>query len=207
MSVYSGLNKPLEKDFEILIASFIENKVGISANFLTNDLAENLKINLLSLLEQKLMFAAGTGNAEKLAHNNSIRSDSIYWLDRKHDNKFENEFFDHIEDFIRYLNHSCYAGIKGYEFHYSLYEIGSFYKKHLDQFQNNQSRQYSLISYLNNDWKEEDGGNLLIHQLNNNQEISPTQGKTVFFKSNELAHEVLITQQRRMSITGWLKKD
>jgi len=207
MSVNSGLNKPMEKDFEILIASFIENKVGISANFLKNDLADNLKINLLSLLEQKLMFAAGTGNGERVTQNNSVRSDSIYWLDRKHDNEFENAFFDHIEDFIRYLNHSCYAGINGYEFHYSLYEIGSFYKKHLDQFQNNQSRQYSLISYLNNDWKEEDGGNLLIHQLNNNQKISPTQGKTVFFKSNELAHEVLITQQRRMSITGWLKRD
>ena len=138
MSVNSGLNKPLEKDFEILIASFIENKVGISANFLKNSLAENLKINLLSLLEQKLMFAAGTGNAEKLIQNNSVRGDSIYWLDRKHDNEFENEFFDHIEDFIRYLNHSCYAGITGYEFHYSLYEIGSYYKKHLDQFQNNQ---------------------------------------------------------------------
>jgi len=207
MSVNSGLNKPMEKDFEILIASFIENKVGISANFLRNDLADNLKINLLSLLEQKLMFAAGTGNADRVTQNNSVRSDSIYWLDRKHDNEFENAFFDHIEDFIRYLNHSCYAGITGYEFHYSLYEIGSFYKKHLDQFQNNQSRQYSLISYLNNDWKEEDGGNLLIHQLNNNQKISPTQGKTVFFKSNELEHEVLKTSRRRMSITGWLKRD
>ena len=112
-----------------------------------------------------------------------------------------------IEDFIKYLNNSCYAGITGYEFNYSLYEKGSFYKKHLDQFQNNTSRQYSIISYLNSDWIEGDGGQLMIHQPNNNQTISPTQGKTVFFKSNELAHEVLVTQQRRMSITGWLKRD
>jgi len=47
----------------------------------------------------------------------------------------------------------------------------------------------------------------MIHQENNNQKISPTQGKTVFFKSNELVHEVLVTQNTRMSITGWLKSD
>lgn len=197
----------MEKDFETLIASFIENKVGISNHFLSDDLANHLKQNLLSLFDDKLLTVAGTGNAEKLNHNSAVRSDSIYWLDRKHENKYENEFFDQIEDFIKYLNKSCYAGITGYEFHYSLYEKGSFYKKHLDQFQNNTSRQYSLISYLNADWIQSDGGQLMIHQPNNNQTISPTQGKTVFFKSNELLHEVLVTQQRRMSITGWLKRD
>lgn len=197
----------MEKDFETLIAGFIENKVGISNHFLSNDLANHLKKNLLALFDEKLLVTAGTGNAEKLNHNSAVRSDSIYWLDRKNENQYENDFFDQVEDFIKYLNRSCYAGITGYEFHYSLYEIGSFYKKHLDQFQNNSSRQYSLISYLNADWIEGDGGQLMIHQPNNNQTISPTQGKTVFFKSNELVHEVLVTQQRRMSITGWLKRD
>lgn len=197
----------MEKDFETLIASFIENKVGISNHFLSDDLANHLKQNLLNLFDEKLLVAVGTGNAEKLNHNSAVRSDSIYWLDRKNENQYENEFFDQVEDFIKYLNRSCYAGITGYEFHYSLYEIGSFYKKHLDQFQNNTSRQYSLISYLNADWIEGDGGQLMIHQPNNDQTISPTQGKTVFFKSNELVHEVLVTQQRRMSITGWLKRD
>lgn len=197
----------MEKDFETLIAGFIENKVGISNHFLSDDLASHLKVNLLKLYDEKLLLVAGTGNAEKLNHNSAVRSDSIYWLDRKHENQYENEFFDQIEDFIKYLNRSCYTGITGYEFHYSLYEKGSFYKKHLDQFQNNSSRQYSLISYLNADWVEGDGGQLMIHQPNNNQTISPTQGKTVFFKSNELLHEVLVTQQRRMSITGWLKRD
>ena len=92
-----------------------------------------------------------------------------------------------------------------YEFHYSLYEKGDFYLPHYDQFQNNSSRKYSMISYLNNDWQPKDGGELLIHQENNNQKIAPTQGKTVFFKSDELLHEVLVTQNTRMSITGWLK--
>ncbi len=197
----------MENSFEDLIATYIENKVGISNQFLSNELADNLKQNLLALNAKSLLVAAGIGNSEKVSYDGAIRSDSIYWLDKKHNNEFENIFFEQIEAFILYLNESCYAGITGYEFHYSLYEPGDFYLKHLDQFKNNPSRKYSMISYLNSDWVESDGGELLIHQDNNNQKISPTQGKTVFFKSDELVHEVLVTHNTRMSITGWLKSD
>ncbi|MFV8369880.1 2OG-Fe(II) oxygenase [Flavobacterium sp. LB2R40] len=197
----------MENSFEALIATYIENKVGISEDFLSTHLANNLKQNLLALNQKSLLMEAGIGNSEKVSYDGAIRSDSIYWLDKKHNNAFENEFFTQIEAFIVYLNQSCYAGITGYEFHYSLYEAGDFYLKHLDQFKNNPSRKYSMISYLNSNWQESDGGELLIHQADNNQKIAPTQGKTVFFKSDELVHEVLVTQNTRMSITGWLKSD
>lgn len=197
----------MENSFEDLIATYIDNKVGICEHFLSTELANNLKQNLLDLNAKSLLLDAGVGNLDKVTYDGAIRSDSIYWLDKKHNNAFENEFFVQIETFIAYLNSSCYAGITGYEFHYSLYEKGDFYLKHLDQFKNNPSRKYSMISYLNANWEESDGGELLIHQLNNNQKISPTQGKTVFFKSDELVHEVLVTQNTRMSITGWLKSD
>ncbi len=197
----------MENSFEDLIATYIENKVGISEHFLSTNLANNLKQNLIALNQKSLLMEAGIGNSEKLTYDGAIRSDSIYWLDKKNNNVFENEFFAQIEAFIMYLNQSCYAGITGYEFHYSLYESGDFYLKHLDQFKNNPSRKYSMISYLNSNWQETDGGELLIHQVNNNQKITPTQGKTVFFKSDELVHEVLVTQNTRMSIKGWLKRD
>ena len=197
----------MENSFEALIATYIENKVGISEHFLSTNLANNLKQNLIFLNQKSLLTEAGIGNSEKVTYDGAIRSDSIYWLDKKNNNQFENEFFIQIEAFIVYLNQSCYAGITGYEFHYSLYESGDFYLKHLDQFKNNPSRKYSMISYLNSNWQETDGGELLILQVNNNQKIAPTQGKTVFFKSDELVHEVLVTQNTRMSITGWLKSD
>ena len=196
----------MEASFETLIASYIENKVGIANHFLSDGLCQHLKANLESLNANNLLLKAGVGNDTKLQQNSQIRSDTIYWLDKKHNNIYENEFFEKIEAFILYLNQSCYAGITDYEFHYSLYEAGDFYKKHLDQFQDNSSRQYSMISYLNADWEMQDGGELQIYQTNNNQTISPTQGKTVFFKSNELEHEVLVTNERRMSVTGWLKR-
>lgn len=197
----------MDDSFEDLIASYIENKIGISERFMSDALADNLKQNLIDLNAASLLLTAGIGNSEKFALDGTIRKDTIYWLDKKHNNVFENEFFDIIDAFVLYLNESCFAGITGYEFHYSLYEKGDFYLKHLDQFKNNSSRKYSMISYLNSSWIESDGGELMIHQNNSQQKISPIQGKTVFFKSNELVHEVLVTQNTRMSITGWLKSD
>lgn len=197
----------MENTFEELIASYIQNKVGMAEHFLSDALAMGLKQNLLLLNQQNLLIDAGTGNSNVISYDSAVRSDSIYWLDKKHNNVFENEFFELIEGFIQYLNESCYAGITGYEFHYSLYESGDFYLKHLDQFKTNPSRKYSMISYLNLNWQESDGGELLIHQLNKNQKIAPTQGKTIFFKSDELVHEVLVTNNVRMSVTGWLKSD
>ena len=110
-----------------------------------------------------------------------------------------------MDTFVSFLNEACYTGITGYEFHYTLYEKGSFYKRHVDQFRSSDKRQYSMIMYLNNDWKEDDGGQLCIHHENRAENISPLNGKSVFFKSSELEHEVLVSNRPRMSITGWLK--
>lgn len=149
---------------------------------------------------------AGTGQDTKAGQNKLFRSDIIYWLDRKHNNVYENLFFDLMDEFVCHLNETCYAGIQSYEFHYTLYETGSSYKKHLDQFRNNDSRKYSMIMYLNDGWQEKDGGELCIHHEGQAlQHIAPSNGKIVFFQSNELVHEVLITNKPRMSITGWLK--
>lgn len=191
--------------FNSLIDSFIQDKVGITNNFLSISLAAHLKENLIQLYQDNLMRAAGTGNEVITNHDKLLRSDVIYWLDRSHNNLHENAFFDLLDSFVLYLNSTCYTGITGYEFHYALYESGSFYTTHIDQFQQNGSRAFSMIMYLNADWKLGDGGELQIHHADHLQNISPTNGKSVFFKSSELAHEVLLTHVPRMSITGWLK--
>jgi len=195
----------LEKIFDCLIDSYIDNKVGIADNFLSLSLSTHLKENLISLFEKQRLLSAGIGNNIVVNQDKLIRSDVIYWLDRSHNDQHENDFFDLMDNFVRYLNQTCYTGITGYEFHYTLYESGTFYKKHIDQFQNNGSRQYSMIMYLNDDWIEGDGGELRIYKEETTQNISPNNGKSVFFKSSDLAHEVLVTNKKRMSITGWLK--
>ncbi|MGF7082118.1 2OG-Fe(II) oxygenase [Mucilaginibacter sp. UYCu711] len=192
----------LDLIFDELIDSYLATNVGTVKNFLSKALSAHLADNISSLYANDLLLYAGTGNNVLVNHDKLIRSDKIYWLDRLHNNSFENDFFDLMDRFVSHLNTTCYTGITGYEFHYTLYEKGSFYKRHLDNFKQNGTRAYSMIMYLNN---EVDGGELRIYQGTEWQDITPNAGKSVFFKSNELEHEVLVTQLPRMSITGWLK--
>ncbi len=193
--------------FDQLIDCYIADKVGISDHFLDEVLAFHLHDNLQRLYQTSSMEAAGTGSRNALNHNMLVRSDKIYWLDRKHDDPFEDAFLDMIDSFVEHLNRTCYTGIKSYEFHYALFEKGSLYSRHLDRFRDDDSRLFSMISYLNPAWVSGDGGELCIyHADETRQVIAPSLGKSVFFKSSELEHEVLMANTARLSITGWLKK-
>lgn len=197
----------MQKAYEDIVSSYIDQKVGLSQCFLSDKLATALRANLIALNSGDQLERAGIGNRAKRSTDLSNRGDKIYWLDRSHKDEFEDQFLNQMDEFVAYLNASCYTGITGYEFHYALYEKGTFYKKHLDQFQDNKSRAFTMIMYLNVDWKEEDGGNLCIYHEKHKQIVNPKSGSSVFFKSSDLEHEVLSCNQQRLSITGWLKTD
>ncbi len=201
-----GLTTKMTNRFDLLIDSFLENKIGIDKGFMSATLSKGLQQNIVQLQKDGLMTAAGIGNAGVLDAGQKMRGDKIYWIDESHSNIFEQEFLLHVEDFIEYLNRTCYTGINGYEFHYAVYEAGSGYKRHKDQFKNDSNRKYSLIHYLNENWEEESGGNLLIYQNDSVQQICPESQTAVFFKSDEMEHEVSKSNRSRMSITGWLKR-
>jgi SM-20-related protein len=196
----------MSSHFDKLVDTFIENKTGIDLHFLNNRLAEGLLQNIIKLQQAGLLTTAGIGNREEKNINQQIRGDKIFWLDKSNHNIFEMEFLQLAEEFIAFLNSTCYTGINAFEFHYAVYEEGSFYKKHFDQFSNNNSRKFSLITYLNKDWKEEDGGQLCIYNNDVMQKVQPLFQTAVFFKSDELEHEVMTTHRQRLSITGWLKQ-
>lgn len=195
----------MNNHFDLLIDSYLDNNIGIDTGFLNMALVKGLRDNIMQLQQDGLMNAAGIGNDEIKDASQKMRGDKIYWLDKSHDNIYEQEFLLQVENFITRLNDTCYTGINGYEFHYAVYEEGSFYKRHKDQFKNDGNRKYSLISYLNKNWLEEDGGQLLVYHDNSIQKILPHSQTSVFFKSAEMEHEVTKANRPRMSITGWLK--
>jgi SM-20-related protein len=195
----------LQTTYDCLINSYLKDKVGLTNDFLNVHLSAELRAHLLFLHHDAQLKAAGIGDKEVWKQDLKQRGDKIYWLDRAHNHDSESAFLDAIDGFVTYLNRTCYAGITGYEFHYALYEEGSFYVRHLDQFRHNKDRAFSMILYLNPDWEAADGGELCVYHTDSVQIIAPEAGKCVFFKSSELEHEVLTTQKPRLSITGWLK--
>ncbi|MDB5202179.1 MAG: 2OG-Fe(II) oxygenase [Ferruginibacter sp.] len=191
--------------FDQLIDSYLENKVGITENFMSEELCDGLRQNIITLEEDNQLRSAGIGNEENDGRQ-KMRSDRTYWMDKTHPNQFEQEFLQLAEDFIGRLNDTCYAGINDYEFHYAVYDEGAYYHKHRDQFKSDDQRKYSFINYLNRDWLDEDGGHLLVYPGTDVQKILPEARTAVFFKSDEMEHEVTLAHRRRSSISGWLKR-
>jgi Rps23 Pro-64 3,4-dihydroxylase Tpa1-like proline 4-hydroxylase len=197
--------KNMNGKFEELIGSFVDNQVGVSKYFLSKELAGQLQQNLLKLEKEDRLKNAGIGNQLLKYPGQDKRGDKIFWIENETRNLSERAFLDQVEEFIRYLNDTCYTGITAYEFHYALYEAGSTYQRHLDQFKNNTDRKYSLINYLNTDWLDRDGGELWVYHKDRTDKILPNMQKAVFFKSDSSEHEVRTSSRSRMSITGWLK--
>ena len=196
----------MQQPFDVLINSFVDNNIGIANNFLSESLSNSLQQNIQQLQQQGQMTYAGIGNDAIADATQQMRGDKIYWMDKKNKNVHEEEFLNRVEEFIDHLNRTCYTGINDYEFHYAVYGQGSAYKKHKDQFKTDNKRKFSLICYLNDDWVAADGGQLVVYQNGEAQTISPNAQKAVFFKSDEMEHEVLLANKPRMSITGWLKR-
>ena len=192
--------------FDLIIDTYLDNNIGIDVDFISKKLSAGLQQNIAQLQKDDMMTFAGVGNEKVMDANQQMRGDKIYWMDKSHDNIFEQEFLTHIESFIDRLNNTCYTGINGYEFHYAVYGEGDGYKRHKDQFKNDSNRKFSLINYLNIDWLQKDGGQLMVYGENETQTIQPESQTAVFFKSDEMEHEVTTANRSRMSISGWLKQ-
>ena len=196
-----------EIQFEHLIQGLISNGYGYNDDFMTTDSVLGLRNNIQNLSTSGKMKSAGLGSQKDYHKNKLIRGDKIKWIETTSDDQYEVLFLKKIKHFINYLNRTCYTSINTFESHYADYEQNSFYKRHLDQFKNNKGRKYSLIFYLNADWQEEDGGLLSLYPKDGEQkDIAPIGGRMVFFKSDEMEHEVYPSFTRnRISIAGWLK--
>lgn len=193
--------------FEALILSLIANQYAFLDHFIDNETLIGLRQNIDFLYENNDMHAAGLGNKSVYKLNKNIRGDNIKWINNDSSNIYEKRVLDKITNFIAYLNTTCFTAIKNFEGHYACYEPGSFYKRHLDQFQSDNGRKFSIVIYLNENWLPEDGGTISLYPkglpaIN----LLPLAGRIVFFKSDELEHEVNPSLTRdRLSIATWLK--
>ena len=186
------------------------DKYSIVDNFFSREEVLSLRESLIEKYEEDKFRKSAIGNQANEQVIEAIRGDFILWLDEDKANAAERAFFAKLNDFQEYLNRTCFMGINEKEFHYAVYPEGTFYKRHLDTFQNDSRRKLSLVCYLNDeDWQSGYGGELTIYIDDNGNEksidIYPVQGRMVVFESQVLEHEVKPVNRERLSITGWLK--
>ena len=171
-------------------------------------LGTELSQNLLHLAQQENNYKeAGISSSDALHLDKQRRRDKIVWLDE--DGGAISEFLLFTEGLREHLNRSLYLGLSYYEAHFAHYENGDFYEKHLDSFKNSKNRVVTTVYYLNEEWLNEDGGELIVYDKDDNfiTKILPEQNTLVVFMSEEFPHSVAPTKKDRYSIAGWYRID
>jgi len=193
--------------FESIIDDLLTQQYSVVDHFFSEEEVVLFRNNLLLKYEADRFKKSAIGSRTQEEIDKSIRGDFILWMDESKADPTEQFFFNKINSLVHYLNKTCFLGILQKEFHYAVYPTGTFYKRHLDTFQNDDRRKLSMVCYLNEDpWPVENGGALAIYIPDGAQEILPLPGRMVIFESQVLEHEVKVVQaSERFSITGWLK--
>ena len=202
-------NITLNPIYEKIIDDLSNQKYSISDFFFSPEETKQLRESIIQ--QDKDFHQAAIGNSQNEQIVKSVRGDKIRWIDESQKSKTEEIFFEKINDFILYLNMTCYMGIEESEFHYAVYPEGTFYQRHVDAFKNDDRRTLSIVLYLNDEeWKDEYGGQLTLYlpdENNTEKELNvlPLAGRIAIFDSKTIPHEVKKVNRPRYSITGWLK--
>ena len=198
------MDSKLTSHLNQLADSIAQDGYAVIDDFLSSDEVDSI-LALDGFKNGLLQFKkAGIGKNQDKKINETIRGDYIQWIDQKIAEPPLLTYLDKLKEVIAFVNQSLFLSLKHCEVHQTIYPIGSFYKRHLDQFKKDDHRKLSVICYLNKDWKETDGGQLRLYIGNESIDILPLAGSLVCFRSDLLEHEVLPAKRERLSLTGWL---
>lgn len=188
---------PINNSFQ----HFAEKQWAVLDSLLSFKESQNLYQWLES--EKHQLKPARIGSLEQKNTNTRVRSDSIFWVEPESDPVFF-LWNEKIKSLIQCLREEFYLPIQGSEFHFAHYPKGSFYSRHLDQPKSSHNRLVSIVHYLNPEWDDSWGGQIVLYTEDGPVKITPQSPTTLIFQSHKLEHEVLPTTKDRFSLTGWL---
>jgi SM-20-related protein len=174
---------------------------------------------------QGLFRESKIGRGLQNQRSEKVRGDSTLWIDPA--DGAVADFFAWTQEFQRRAQQEFFLPLRSSEIHFAHYPVGSHYDAHYDQSPQRDlvrgQRIVTFILYLNDHWKNEDGGELVVYppvlddqtlteevvdkEVQNPIHILPIGGRLVMFMSDLLLHEVRICHAERMSLTGWFRDD
>ena len=203
---------PLDSSKMAQLADAIAGRgYGIFPDFLEEGRARSLVGLIQNKMETDALERAGVGRGAMKKVVTEIRSDSVYWLDQEDASEITRGWLGAMDALCGYFRQTLFLPLWSYEGHLACYPASGFYKAHLDQHQQTQARQVSIITYLNEAWDEGDGGQLRLYvdvaqgTTGPYVDVVPRLGTVVVFRSGDFWHEVLPARRARLSLTGWLR--
>ena len=179
------------------------NDFVVVDNFISDELFGTIMDFFHRMEQDDKLRKAGIGTNEEYQVQSEIRGDFIYWLDSNRDTELSS-FFELMDELKESLRRFCFLSLSDSEFHIAKYPVGSHYNRHLDQFSDRSNRMITVLIYLNENWKEGNGGELKMYSREGEQLVEPLARRLLLFKSDVIEHEVLTTSVPRYSLTGWL---
>ncbi|MET1254175.1 2OG-Fe(II) oxygenase [Aliikangiella maris] len=198
-------NVQIENNFELIASAIQTSGFIILPGAIQGKLYRSL-LRLKQIIPAHEFHAAGIGQGEQQNINQQIRGDEIYWLNDNHIHS--RRWFIWCESLRVYLSRRLLLGLTRFESQLAFYSAGAFYKKHRDSFRGNNNRLLTVVTYLNEDWQADDGGELVLYPKTQPPIYVPPQSGTIaIFLSEEMLHEVRPTYQSRYSVTCWFRTD
>jgi len=176
-------------------------------NLLPDDLTAALRAELLALDAQQDLEAAGIGREDAFQLDRSVRRTRISWMDGA--SPAQAAFKAWAEPMRQSLNRELLIGLFDFEACFAVYPEGGFYDRHLDSFEGARNRVMSLVVYLNEDWRDDMGGALVVWPERADDadapvaRLLPLGGGVAFMLSETVPHAVEVTHARRYAIAGW----
>lgn len=138
----------------------------------------------------------GEGSGKEHYYDDSFRKTDMYQL--RH-----TMFPEYCEEIETYFGNKC----KVTQIDCLIYNVGYHFAKHLDALDYNFRREWSTITLLDKS-PDLEGGDLVIYKGESDDTGSVIKldiGDTIFFKSNEVYHQVnKVTSGWRKSLVTWL---
>lgn len=174
--------------------------------YVWDDFLSTEKVRALASCIPEEWTQAGIGRNQDYMQAKSRRRDKIQWLDGNMGQPVQ-AYLAEMETIRQMVNCHLFLGLFEYESHFAKYEHGDFYEKHLDAFKGQSNRKLTTVFYLNEQWHEDDGGQLKMYDMEDNllKTLEPKAGRLVVFLSENFPHEVLPVQRERFSIAGWFR--
>ncbi|HEY7773077.1 MAG TPA: 2OG-Fe(II) oxygenase [Marinagarivorans sp.] len=207
-SVVEGSNKLVADDaanHRAIAHDLYRDGYSIRHNALSPGLLE-LLVQTLNALSNNDFEAAGIGRAQDHTLDEQVRSDKIRWITGE--SAAGQAWLAWAEALKVEINRRLFLGLFSFESHFAHYAPGDFYQRHSDAFRGQANRTLSVVVYLNEQWREHEGGELVLYRDEADPtgiKVLPEWGTVVAFLSEEFPHEVLPAVRDRYSIAGWFR--
>ena len=176
----------------------------------TVELSARLARRAHRLAGTQALHSARVGRGAGVQANARLRSDDTRWLAHAPDDLSERDAIKSVNALRVHLNEALFLGAQEAELHFARYSPGAFYRTHRDRFRDDDARLVSLVFYLNDDWADDAGGELVLYADDDSgtviTRVQPCAGTMLCFLSERFPHEVLPATRERYSLTGWLRR-